>query len=209
MKPLDTSYWYHSISGSLLFPFITKISKNIQVWRHSDNHCPAQNSRFSVKYRWKLKILPKKVLNIGISLGFLLIKKGNSDFNILCKFQLHSVQISFKWRLKISSGGNHTPPPPSRHIWWLTLPYLKGVPPFFFLQNDRKGCRLDYLDGFGHFLFGFGAAWKKNLEGITTPLAKTRDKMLRANGPIAELENAHFPLYLDPIGLRMVRVRPN
>ena len=36
------------------------------------------------------------------------------------------------------------------------LPY----PLIFFHQNDRKGCSLDYLDGLGHFLFGFWATEK-------------------------------------------------
>ena len=31
-----------------------------------------------------------------------------------------------------------------------------------FCQNGRKGCSLDYLDGYGHFLFGFGVAGKNN-----------------------------------------------
>ena len=33
----------------------------------------------------------------------------------------------------------------------------RGTPIFFHL-NDHKGCTLDYLDGLGHFLFGF---WEK------------------------------------------------
>ena len=46
---------------------------------------------------------------------------------------------------------------------------LEGVPPIYFCQNNRKECSLDYLDGFGHFLFGFGAAtetsskWRQHL----------------------------------------------
>ena len=34
---------------------------------------------------------------------------------------------------------------------------MKGVAQNCFRQNDRIGCSLVYLDGFGHFLFGFGA----------------------------------------------------
>ena len=44
------------------------------------------------------------------------------------------------------------------------LPYYptipEGIPPICFGQNDHKGCSLDYLDGFGHFLFGFGVVGK-------------------------------------------------
>ena len=32
----------------------------------------------------------------------------------------------------------------------------------FFRQNYRKEFSLDYLDGFGNFRFGFGAAGKKS-----------------------------------------------
>ena len=39
-------------------------------------------------------------------------------------------------------------------------PPEEGTPDFSFHQNDRKGCTLDYLDGLGHFLFGFGATGK-------------------------------------------------
>ena len=58
-----------------------------------------------------------------------------------------------KWQLLIFSGGIHPLP---------TNTPLKGVPPICFHQNDRKGCTLDYLDGLGHFLFGFGATGKKS-----------------------------------------------
>ena len=60
-----------------------------------------------------------------------------------------------KWRLLIFSGGNK---PLTRHIW---LAYLTPTPDFFH-QNDRKGCTLEYLDGLGHFLFGFGESGKKS-----------------------------------------------
>ena len=57
----------------------------------------------------------------------------------------------------------------------------EGGNPFFFCQNDRKGCSLDYLDGLSHFLFGFGAAGKI-LEGmVTTFFGKTRVKSKNVN----------------------------
>ena len=51
-----------------------------------------------------------------------------------------------------------------------------GTPNFFFRQNDRKGCSLDYLNGFSHFLFGFGAAGKNY---PPPPLGKRRVKCSR------------------------------
>ena len=53
-----------------------------------------------------------------------------------------------------------TPPyPPS----FDTLPPPEGgTPKNFSRQNDRKGCSLAYLDGFGHFLFDSGAAGKNS-----------------------------------------------
>ena len=69
-------------------------------------------------------------------------------------------------RLLIFSGGNHLLP-----AIFDGLPYpLKGLPPIFFIKNDRKGCTLDYLDGLGNFLFGFEAT-----EGVSNhPFGKTR-----------------------------------
>ena len=82
-----------------------------------------------------------------------------------------------KWPLKIFSGGNHPPYSPSLTAY-LTPP--EGGTPIFFFQNDRKGCSLDYPGGFGHFLFGFGAAGK-NYRGDGNhphPLGKTRVNMI-------------------------------
>ena len=41
---------------------------------------------------------------------------------------------------------------PTLWLWWRTLLLSKVVPPFFFHQNDLKGCERDYLDALGHFL---------------------------------------------------------
>ena len=37
-------------------------------------------------------------------------------------------------------------------LWRLTLPPGKVVPPIFFHENDRKGCKRDYLYALGNFL---------------------------------------------------------
>ena len=42
-----------------------------------------------------------------------------------------------------------------------------------FRQNDRRGCSLPYIDGFGYFLFGFGAAVKNSRGTGNHPLGKT------------------------------------
>ena len=112
-----------------------------------------------MKYRPKLKISLKKVLNIGISPRFWLIREGNDICNIHSKLQ--SIKFS-KWWLLIFSGGNHPSYPPS-----LTVHLTPRRD--FFHQNDRKGCIVDYIDCLGHFLFGFGATGK-NLEGVVTTL---------------------------------------
>ena len=44
------------------------------------------------------------------------------------------------------------------------------------LQNDRKGCTLDYLDGLGHFLFGLGWQGKHLERVVNTPLGRMRVK---------------------------------
>ena len=49
---------------------------------------------------------------------------------------------------------------PTRHRLRFTPPTWRGCSHFFKIQNDCKRCSLVYLDGLGHFLFGFWAAWK-------------------------------------------------
>ena len=38
----------------------------------------------------------------------------------------------------------------------------EGDTPIFSRQNDHNGCSLENIDGFDHFLFGFGAEGKKS-----------------------------------------------
>ena len=64
--------------------------------------------------------------------------------------------------IKIFSGGDHPPVPTTFNC--LPNPHLEGVPPFFFVKMTAKNVFKFYLDGFGHFTFGFGAVGK-NLEG--------------------------------------------
>ena len=90
---------------------------------------------------------------------------GNSDTNIFCKFQLHSCQIFFFQNGDLKYSEVATTPYPPFLTAYPTLP--EGGIPICFRQNDRKGCSLDYLDGFGHFLFGFGfGAAGKNSRGL-------------------------------------------
>ena len=64
------------------------------------------------------------------------------------------MQISFsKWRHKIRWQPHRYRPSLTAY---LTPP--EGSTPIFFRQNYRKGCSLDYLDGFGHY-FGVGWGW--------------------------------------------------
>ena len=44
----------------------------------------------------KIEFSPKKVPNIEISPGFLLIKEGNGVSNMFCKFQDNTMKIFFK-----------------------------------------------------------------------------------------------------------------
>ena len=65
-----------------------------------------------------------------------------------------------KWRLKFSQVATTPLPYPPSLTAYPTLP--EAGTPNFYRQNDRKGCSLDHLDGFGYFLFGFGAAGKNS-----------------------------------------------
>ena len=62
-------------------------------------------------------------------------------------------------------------PPHPQPLTAFNLPRLKGVPPFFGVEI-QKGCSLDYLDGFGHFLFWFWGGREK-FSG-PRPVGKTR-----------------------------------
>ena len=63
------------------------------------------------------------------------------------------------------SGGNH---PPTLGLWRPT-PVLRGILGIFFHQNDRKGCKRDYLDARGHFVLRFGAIGDQPLGGGNHP----------------------------------------
>ena len=83
-----------------------------------------------------------KVLNIGISPSFLHKKEENGNSNIHCKFQLHSMHIFFQ-NGDLKFFGVATTLPPTPELWRLTLPPPSlGLPPKFFHQNDRKGCKV-------------------------------------------------------------------
>ena len=47
-------------------------------------------------------------------------------------------------------------------LWRLTLPQGKVLPPFFFHQNDYKGCKRYYLYALGSFLLRFNKTKKQN-----------------------------------------------
>ena len=85
--------------------------------------------------------------------------------SILCRY-------FSKLRLKIFSDGNRPLPPPPAYPHTLTAyptPVL-GVPPHFvFHQNDRKGCKRNYLDARGHFVLRFGSPDDKLLGGSNHP----------------------------------------
>ena len=74
---------------------------------------------------------------------------------LTCSVSFRSISCRYfaKWVLKIFSGGNHPPYP--RTLTAFPTPAL-GSTPGFFRQNDRKGCKRDYLDARGHFVLRFG-----------------------------------------------------
>ena len=130
---------------------------------------------FSEKYA-KIDFFAKKDPNIGISPGFLHIKKGNGVSNMFCKFKVHIMKIFFqngdlnifRWQ-----------PPCPRTLTTYPTPIL-GAPSNFFHHNDRKRCNREYLDARGHFVLGFGAIGDKPLRGLVTtppPLRNTRVKV--------------------------------
>ena len=75
----------------------------------------------------------KKVLNIGISSGFLHIMKGNGNSSMSCEFELHSMRIFFKMTIFCFKKLIWVPSTPP-HLPSLTAyptPTLGGTPNFF------------------------------------------------------------------------------
>ena len=91
---------------------------------------------------------------------------------LICTISFKTIQ-SFFFKMATFNFLRWQPPPYPQSLT-VNLTSLKGVPRFFFHQNDRKGCTLDYhySDGLlGHFLFGFWAIGKTNPQRVvTTPL---------------------------------------
>ena len=103
--------------------------------------------------------------NIGQnSPGFWFLREGNDISDIHSKYQDHEINIfvqnGYFWFSQVA-----TTPPRTRHLWQLTLPPPQGVNSIFSPQNDSKGCTLDYIDGLGHFLSGFGSTGKNSQGG--------------------------------------------
>ena len=99
---------------------------------------------------------------MGISLGFWLIPEGNDISNTQSKFQDHTRKNLFKmaiFQFTCVFNDEVVTTPRTQRLWRLTLALGKVLPPICFHQNDRKGCRIDYLGGLGHFL-GFWATGK-------------------------------------------------
>ena len=87
--------WY---SYGSPFSIHTKKSTNIPCmtsqWRHNCRFCK-ELPIYSEIYT-RIEFFTKKVLKIGTSPSFLLIKEGNDVSNIYCKIQAHTKKISFK-----------------------------------------------------------------------------------------------------------------
>ena len=144
----------------LLYPYIPKWVQLAKALRSYDviKTCRTWKLRFFwVKNRRKFKKIQNfaiKVLNIRISPGFLLIQKENGNSNMFCKFQHHSMQIYFsKWRINVFLKLKRLQQPPSPSDFdGLPYPRVRWYSHFFFHENNRKGCKRDYLYTLGNFL---------------------------------------------------------
>ena len=109
-----------------------------------------------------------KILNIGISPGFLLIKKENDKSNIY-ESASHYANISHNGDLEYQTTetGCIYPSPSDFDI----LPYtrLRWYPHFFLRQNDGKGYKRDYLYPPRHFIWCFGASGEHRKKGYNHP----------------------------------------
>ena len=124
---------------------------------------PTWICRFLAKHWPKSIFFAKKVPKIGISPGVLFIVKENGVSNMFCKFEVHIMQIFFKMVTLIFSGDNHPPVP--LDFDGLPYPRVRGYPRILFHQNDRNGCKRDYLDARGHFVLHFVVIGDKPLKG--------------------------------------------
>ena len=132
-----------------------------------------QNSRFSVKHRPKLKSSPQ----IKISPDIWVIKKEMTSVTHIVSLKTMS-NIYFVFKLATLNFPWWQPLLPLlTGLWRRTLAPGKVVPPTCFHQNDSEGCRIDHLDGLGHFCFGSGKTGKNSQGVVTTPLGKSKSNL--------------------------------
>ena len=115
-----------------------------------------------------MKISPKRVLKNGNFTGYLAYKRRKCHL-------WHTQYFSIKFKLGLCQIGDFRIISSVNHPYFLVfngLPWFweRGNPNVFH-QNDREGCRIDHLDGLGHFPFGFGETWK-NPPGASSPVRR-------------------------------------
>ena len=93
---------------------------------------------------------------------------------------MHSIQIFFKMATQnIQNMKKRLQPPPPSSFDFDGLPYNRvRWYPHFFHQNDRKGCKKDYLYALDQYFQRFGATGKKQKGGCNHPLGQTRVNVL-------------------------------
>ena len=138
LKTEPPDNWYNSIAMCLLSPYILKWVQTSNIW------CHKVINMAEPKYSWFSVKTTAKMENFA---------KTKSRYWNFTRF------LAYKEENDISN--IHST------IRFKTI-QAKNLPPFFFHQNDHKGCLIDHLDGQGHFPFGFGATGKKFSRGVVT-----------------------------------------
>ena len=84
--------------------------------------------------------------------GFLLIQRKMVIPTCSVSFSIIVCRYFSKWQIKMSKNWKRLLHPLTLWLWRLTLPRVRWYPQFFFHENDRKGCKRDYLYALGNFL---------------------------------------------------------
>ena len=154
-NPLWNWFWYQKVDMDLLYPYIPKWVQSAKALRSYD---VIKTSR-----TWKFRYFAKNRRKFKISLYKFWISEFHRVFCLYKrKMVIPTCSVSFSfivcryfskwWIILFLKLKRLQQPPLTLWLWGLTLPPGKVVPPFFFHENDRKGCKRDYLYAHGKFL---------------------------------------------------------
>ena len=148
-------------------------------------HPLTQTTRPKAKLLSPLKIMQTSWSKNSIKIMETMFQLVNKYIYLRAK-QAQNFYTGKKW-FTTEENDSTPPPPPPPHCPLTTGPCKrhavasgKVVPSFLPSKWDHEGCRIDYLDGLGHFIFGLGATGKIPLGGAN----HYHPRKTRVKGPL-------------------------